>query len=352
MTVRAMPPPLVPEDRGRPQYSGSVEFNSLVRHMLAARCDLRTALQGAEADPGCPVRVREVLRKTSVAAGSLSDPVWAGGLSEYSRIVAAYVESLASVSFFDRALSDGSFVRVPPGSLVSIVTQGAVGSVVDEGGVAPVSSMTLAGPRLVERKAVASVIVTNELAANAGATSLIGRQLQSEISRVTDVTAVAAIIAAGTSAATAGGTAANLITDISASFNAIAIGEQSRLYFVLNAALAASLSARLAGSVGWAMTPTGGTLAGVPAVVSSGVPTGNLVLIDAGRFAASSDTITLDVTRQASLQMSSTPDSPPTGATVLVNLWQENKTGLRAVRFFGIQALAGTTASHVTTGMS
>jgi hypothetical protein len=68
-------------------------------------------------------------------------------------------------------------------------------------------------------------------------------------------------------------------------FADLEIGQESRLYFVLNAALAASLSARLAGSVGWDLTPTGGTLAGVTTVVSSGVPTGNLVLVDASRFA-------------------------------------------------------------------
>jgi hypothetical protein len=134
-------------------------------------------------------------------------------------------------------------------------------------------------------------------------------------------------------------------------FADIEIGEQSRLYFTLNSALAASLSARLAGSVGWSLTPTGGTLAGVPAVVSSGVPSGDLVLVDASRFAAYSDVVTLDASQQALLQANTTPDSPPVTTTVMMNLWQDNKTALRASRYWGLQALT-TTAAATTTGMS
>ena len=308
-------------------------------------------LASAEGDARCPPRVRAVL-KASVNAGSLADPTWAGGLSEYRTIIGAYVESLASVSFFDRALADNAFVRVPPGGVIAITVTSAIASIVGEGQVTPVSSMTLAGPKLVERKALAEVIVTNETARDPRSTGYIGGLLTGKVVEATNTSAIGTIIAAGTSSATAGGSVANLISDIQAAFAAIQIGAQSRLYWTLNADLAKSLSGRLAGSVGWTMTPFGGTLAGVPVVVSDGAPAGNLILVDASRFAAFTDVIVPDVTTQASVPMSSTPDSPPTGATVLVSLWQEDKTGLKVTRYFGIQALAGTTASHVTTGMS
>lgn len=345
-----MPMPLVPEDRARPEYRGSTEFNSLLRHFLCGRGDLVAALDSAQADKTCPARVREVL-KASVAAGSLADPVWAGTLGEYQRIVSAYVESLSSVSAFDRILSDGAFMRVPPGSVISITTQAAVGSVISEGSIVPISSLTLSAPKINLQKALALVVVSDALARDPAATGLIGRELQRSVAKATDTAAIAAIVAAGTSTPTTGPTLNQLIDDIRAMFNAIAIGDDSRLYFVLNSALAAALSARAAGSAGWDLRPIGGTLAGVDVIISSGAPTGNLILIDASRFAAASDTITLDTSMQASLQLNTSPDSPPTGSTTLVNLWQHNLVGAKAARFFGIQALTAN-ASATTTGMS
>jgi hypothetical protein len=337
--------------RDLPYPSGTaIEFNSLVRHMLIGRGDPSMAHLSAEGDPGTPRKVVEIL-KAAVTAGSLADPTWAGNLAGYRQVIAAYVESLSSISFFDRALTDGAFVRVPPRTPIAVVTVAAVASTIAELAPKPVSSMTLTAPSVDLQKAVATVVVTNEIVQTPGTVGLIGRELQRSVAKATDTTVLAAIIAAGTSTATAGTSVANLVTDIGSMFADIAIGEQSRLYFVTNAVLAASLSARLAGSVGWAMTPTGGVLAGVPVVVSSAVPTGDLVLVDASRFAAYSDTITLSSSQQGVLQMETSPDSPAVSSTVVESLFQANKTALRATRYFGIEALT-TTAAATTTGMT
>ena len=42
--------------------------------------------------------------------------------------------------------------------------------------------------------------------------------------------------------------------------------------------------------------------------------------------------VVIDVSRQATIQMDSLPDSPPTGSTVEVSLWQYGLVGLRAER--------------------
>ena len=340
-------PVLVPEDR---PYKGAVEFNVLCRHLLVGRGDPEMAHASASADTTCPRRVVEVL-KSSVVAGTLADPAWAGTLAGYRQIVGAYVESLGSISFFARALSDNAFLKVPPRTPLAVVTVSAVGAVVAEAAPHPITSMTLSAPSVALQKAVVDVIVTNEVARNPASTGFIGKELQRAIAKAVDVSAVATIIAAGTSIPTAGTSAANLSTDIAAAFAAITIGEASRLYFILNAALAASLSARLAGSIGWGLTPTGGTLGGVETVVSSGVPVGNLVLCDASRFAAFSDIITLRASDQTLIQSNTSPDSPPTSSTSFVSLFQTNQTSLQALRFFGISALS-TTGSATITGMS
>ena len=43
--------------------------------------------------------------------------------------------------------------------------------------------------------------------------------------------------------------------------------------------------------------------------------------------------VSIDLSREASVQMDSSPDNPSTATTVLVSLWQNNLIGLRAERF-------------------
>jgi len=43
--------------------------------------------------------------------------------------------------------------------------------------------------------------------------------------------------------------------------------------------------------------------------------------------------VEIDISREASLQMESAPDSPATASTVLVSLWQHNMVAIRAERF-------------------
>jgi hypothetical protein len=43
--------------------------------------------------------------------------------------------------------------------------------------------------------------------------------------------------------------------------------------------------------------------------------------------------VTIDVSREASVQMDSAPDNPALATTVLTSLWQNNLVGLRAERF-------------------
>ena len=43
--------------------------------------------------------------------------------------------------------------------------------------------------------------------------------------------------------------------------------------------------------------------------------------------------VIVDASNQASVQMDSAPDSPPTASTTLVSLWQMNMTGIRAERW-------------------
>ena len=86
---------------------------------------------------------------------------------------------------------------------------------------------------------------------------------------------------------------------------------------------------------------TGGTLLGVPVIVSGNTPSGDasspsedlVILIDAAELLLAEGDLVLDASRNAVVQLSDSADSPPSAATTLASLWQFNLLGVRVVRF-------------------
>jgi HK97 family phage major capsid protein len=90
------------------------------------------------------------------------------------------------------------------------------------------------------------------------------------------------------------------------------------------------------------MTPTGGTLLGFPYIASENIPaTGGspadgyplIFAIPSEILLADDGQTIIDVSREATVQMDTSPDSPPTGSTALVSFWQMNYVGIRAERW-------------------
>jgi hypothetical protein len=69
------------------------------------------------------------------------------------------------------------------------------------------------------------------------------------------------------------------------------------------------------------MTPGGGAACGLPVVVSDGVPTGEIVVVDAYQIAAGAGSVELDVATEASVEFQDAQTSPPSAATVLRSLY-------------------------------
>jgi hypothetical protein len=59
--------------------------------------------------------------------------------------------------------------------------------------------------------------------------------------------------------------------------------------------------------------------------------------------------VRIDVSREASVQMDSAPDSPATATTVLVSLWQNNLVGLRAERMITWKRARTGSVYYITT---
>jgi hypothetical protein len=82
---------------------------------------------------------------------------------------------------------------------------------------------------------------------------------------------------------------------------------------------------------------SGDQLGLVTLVASDGAAAGTMTIFDAAQLAGDPGLVTLDGSNQATVQMDSTPDSPATSATTLVNLWQNNLSSVRAERIFAIE---------------
>ena len=90
------------------------------------------------------------------------------------------------------------------------------------------------------------------------------------------------------------------------------------------------------------MTPNGGMVAGIPVIVSDGFSAATMVLVDAHQIAAGSDTVTVDASLQADVQLDTAPNSPASASTVRLGLWQRDMTAIKVERFFGAERLRST----------
>jgi HK97 family phage major capsid protein len=134
-----------------------------------------------------------------------------------------------------------------------------------------------------------------------------------------------------------GATAAALKTDLGALFDdVISRGSVlTRPYLVMTKARAAKI-AMLGESWTDGLGVTGGTLAGVPVITTtaSGLTGTNsptqdrIVLVDAAEVLFADDGATFDISTQADVQLSTTPDSPATASTVWTSLWQRDLVGV------------------------
>ncbi|WP_426699656.1 phage major capsid protein [Rhodanobacter sp. Col0626] len=308
------------------------------------------AAEIAEAMPGGQ-RVAIVLR-SAIAAGTVADAVWAGPLVGYQSVASSFIESLRSISVFDRMLADLAMRRVPLKTRLAVSSVAALGAEVGEWEAVPVSSLAIAGPGLSPRKVQALIAVTNEVIDGAGSagSALLARELRAGVASATDGAFLSGLVTTGT--ATIAGTASPL-ADLGNLLDVVNTTGAGWPYLVVDARTANRLATKTTTGGDQAfpgMTPKGGELAGVPVLVSDGAPAADsngyaAMLIDASAIVGDSETVTVDASEQAALQMMSNPGS---GAQSMVSMFQTNSTALLASRWFGFELTRDSGVAVVT----
>jgi HK97 family phage major capsid protein/HK97 family phage prohead protease len=297
----------------------------------------------------------ETIQKAPVAVGTTTATNWALPLVEPQFMAAEFIELLQPLTIIGRV---PGFRRVPFNIKIPRQTTAASVSWVGQGAAKPVSALAFDSITLGFTKVAGIVPVTEELFrfSNPAVETLIRDSLLNAVAQLTDfdfldptkiaVTGISpASITNGVVAHTASGTTADALrSDLGHMLGAYAATNQSLAGLVLimksQRAIRISLMRTSLGTREFeGLGPSGGSLEGIPVIVSenmysSGSPAGDMIVaVNAPEVLVADDgQVSVDISREASLQMDSAPDSPPTATTVMQSLWQLNLVGIRCER--------------------
>lgn len=332
----------------------------VVKFLGRAQGNRFEALEIAKNTAGVDSRVVAVL-KAAVAAGSTGNAGWAGNLvGEETSVYADFVEFLRPQTIIGRFGSGGipALRRVPFRIPLLGQTSGGNGYWVGEGAAKPVTKFDFSRITIEPLKVANIAVITEEMLRDSSPSAdvLIRDQLVQALRERMDLDFIDPVKAASAGISPAsitngiafivssGNDADAVRADIKALFAQFIAGNNAPTsgVWIMPATVALSLSLMhnpLGQSEFPGISMTGGTLSGLPVIVSEYVPTdatGSVVALinaadiyfgDEGGFA-------VDMSREASLQMDSEPTNngvTPT-ATTLVSLWQANCVGFRAER--------------------
>ena len=274
----------------------------------------------------------ELVLKAAVAAGTTTDASWAGPLAPMKPLTDEFLALLRPATILGKV---PGFVRVPFNVSVASQTGGGTYQWVGQGAPKPVGKLAFATITLGVTKCAGIIVITEELARTStpSAEEVIRRDMVAGIAAYLDQQFIDPAVAA-----VAGVAPANARTDVAAMANAMTALNISTAGAVLvlsetNALAFTNALNPLGQPLFPAMSQQGGTIMGYQAITSQVAGT-TVALIQPNQVLYADDGgVTIDVSREASVQMDTALDSPPLATTILTSLWQNNLVGLRAERF-------------------
>ena len=361
-----------PEEKLEP----GIEFARFAMCLAAAKGDVAKALNLAKthypqqvrainvlksvADSGsdfAPYAERFITSKADVSAGTTSDATWASPLVEYNQFAGDFVEYLRPQTIIGKFGNSGipALRQIPFNVHIRGQTSGGTGYWVGEAKPKPVTAFDFNDTYHDFFKVAAIAVLTDELIrfSNPSAERLVRDALGGAVIERIDTTFIDPTVAAvanvspasitnGVTAITSSGDDADAVrADVGALWAAAMAANlpMTSAVYITTPSIALHLSLMtnaLGQSEFGGMSMMGGTLLGVPVIVSNHVPAGTFVLAFASEIWLSDDGgVTVDASREASIQMLDNPtnDSDTPTPTTLVSMFQTNSVALRAERF-------------------
>lgn len=366
----------------RRQLPKGIGFARYVKCLVNARGVPSSALAMAEHHYPDMDDLHLVLR-AAVAAGTTTDADWAAPLVQYQDLANEFIEFLRPATIVGKFGMNGvpALRSIPFNVRVPRQTSGGDAYWVGEGQPKPLTAFAFDSITLRWAKIANIAVLTDEMVrfSNPAAEGLIRDQLRDALVARIDLTFVDPTITAiadtrpasitnGRTPVTASGTdSAAVRADVQDLFGLFIANNLSPTngVWIMNSTTALSLS-MMRNALDQDEFPGinmgGGTFFGLPVIVSqhmaaTGSPlTSNIILVDASEiFLADDGTVTIDASREASLQMDDSPTnasasgSPSTATpTTLVSMFQTNSVALRAERYINWARRRDTGVEYIT----
>ncbi len=323
------------------------DIPSIAKALLASKSGPLAVMEGAQFRALSP-RAQRIIQKAAVSGGTFGDVDFGDVLGDWRIAKSAFFASLRSRSVFFRLLDSG-FRKVPLHTHLGVVTANATGWIVGEGAPTPLTAIKFAKPMLQPWKAAALMVVTDEVARsmNDGAMETVNTELRGAVSDVTDAKFFSLVIDGDTPTfASSGADQASILADLKKLLDAVNTHGTGLLAWAMSPDVANGAVTSGIDAIAKNMTPLGGEMLGLPALVSNTVTAGTLRLINAGAIAANADEIYLDASGEADVQM---VDNPSVGASsVLVSMFQTNNVSLKAIVSFGAERTRDNAVAELT----
>lgn len=356
-----------------------IAFARAAKCLALGHLEHRDAIQIAKSlfgeNESIVLATQQLVTKAAVPAATTTNQPWAGALvGEETSVFADFVEYLRPQTILGRFGQAGipGLRRVPFRVPLIGQTTGGAGYWVGEGQAKPLTQFdfnrTTLEPLKVANIAVATMEVIRDSSPSADV--IIRDQLAAALRERLDIdfidpakAAVAGVSPAsilnGVAGIVSSGTDADAVRgDIKALFSAFIAANNAPTsgVWVMPATTALALSL-MQNPLGQSEFPgismTGGTLFGLPVIVSEYVPTDSsgaiVALVNASDiYLGDEGGIDLSMSTEASLQMDNAPDNPTTASTVMVSLWQRNLVGFRAERAINWARRRPTAVAYLT----
>lgn len=375
--------------KARPQLEKGIAFARYVMCQVAAKGNHNMAFELAKnhyGDNDAVVKSLEFqakggnferLMKDTVVAGTTLDSTWAAPLVQYQDFMGDFVEYLRPRTIIGRFGTGGipALRKIPFNVRIAAQTSGGVGYWVGEGKPKPVTAFDFDDVELRWYKAASIAVLTEELIrfSNPSAEALVRDALAGAVIERLDVDFIdpdktidanvspASITNTATPIASTGSDADAVRCDLQAlwaPFIAANNAPRNGVYIMNSTvALALSLMMNALGQPEFAgITINGGTLQGVPVIVSDYVPTASdgssiVVLVNASDIWFADDgQVVIDASREASIQMLNNPTNASDNgtATAMVSMFQTNSVAVRAERFINWQKRRTSAVQYLT----
>lgn len=336
-----------------------IGFAKFALSMFAGKGEVMAAKGFAESVYGNDKRLQNVM-KAAVAAGTTTSPTWAGNLVDYQSISNEFLEYLRPRTLLGQfggtagGVSVPSLRRVPFNVRIPGKTTAGTAKWVGEGARKPVTASGYEATTLGWSKIAAISVVTDELArfSDPAILELVRDDLTDAVVERMDVDFVDPTKAAGTGTGLSPASITNGVTPVASSGNdaeavrvdinnlwavadAANLPTGSAVYMTnVKTARAMSMLQTTLGQPAYAsVTPQGGSVNGVPLLVSNYVPDGMFILAFASEiYLADDNVVNIAYSREATIVMDDDPNATVTAA-MLSNMFQENKEAIRAERY-------------------